>query len=126
MARTDMDAALRLMFEPPAEDLTVEFQGGEPLLAFDLVRYGVEQSRELNRSRHKRLQFVLCTNLVAVDDDILSFCLEHDIVLSTSLDGPAAIHNAKVVVHTNAIRGGHAESGGELFQIVVQALMRVE
>src|SRR3546814_5409639 len=42
----------------------------------------------------KRVSFVTTTNLALIDDDILGFCKDHGILLSTSLDGPADLHNA--------------------------------
>lgn len=45
-------AVLR-MFESPAENLTVEFQGGEPLLAYDVLKYIVELCIELNITEQK-------------------------------------------------------------------------
>lgn len=42
----------------------------------------------------KRVSFVITTNLALIDDAILGFCKEHGILLSTSLDGPADLHNA--------------------------------
>jgi sulfatase maturation enzyme AslB (radical SAM superfamily) len=38
----DLERSLDLIFRSPAPELTIEFQGGEPLLAFDRVRQGVE------------------------------------------------------------------------------------
>jgi His-Xaa-Ser system radical SAM maturase HxsB len=82
------------LFRTASEDVTVEFQGGEPLLAFDKVEYAVNKILELNQLFNKRIQFVICCNLTVINDDILSFCKQHEILLSTSLDGPAFIHNA--------------------------------
>jgi sulfatase maturation enzyme AslB (radical SAM superfamily) len=41
------EKALKLMMRVPAKDLTLEFQGGEPLLAFDTIKYTVGRAREL-------------------------------------------------------------------------------
>ena len=47
--------ALEVMFRSPSPDLKVEFQGGEPLLNFDLVRYIVEEAKEMNLQHDRRL-----------------------------------------------------------------------
>lgn len=94
MSEVDIDAALDLIFASPSTDLTIEFQGGEPLAAFDQVRYAVEVARARNDSAGKRLRFVICTNLSLLTDEVLAFCKQHDVYISTSLDGPAALHES--------------------------------
>ena len=93
MSRQHLDMAIEHMFRSPSPDLTMEFQGGEPLLAFELIRYGVLSAQDMNKRYRKNLSFVICTNLLMVDDQILSFCKEHEILLSTSLDGPDQLHD---------------------------------
>src|SRR5205823_6837574 len=41
----------------------------------------------------KRIDFVIASNLALLTDDHLAFCKAHDVLLSTSLDGPADLHN---------------------------------
>jgi His-Xaa-Ser system radical SAM maturase HxsB len=87
------DRAISLMFRSPSDALKVEFQGGEPLLNFDLIRKIVlEIDRQNGGERH--IDFVIATNLSQLTDEILAFCAEHQISLSTSLDGPEALHNS--------------------------------
>lgn len=84
---------LELAFRSPSPLLKIEFQGGEPLLNFELVREVVVEAKRINASHGKQLAFVIATNLALLDDDVLAFCAEHDVHLSTSLDGPAELHN---------------------------------
>jgi uncharacterized protein len=97
--------ALDLVFRAPAPNLKVEFQGGEPLLNFDIIRLVVEEAARRNdllpQERRKNIEFVITTNLSMINDEILAFCKAHRIYISTSLDGPAFIHNA------NRPRPGH-------------------
>lgn len=90
----DLKAAIHLMFRSPSLSLTMEFQGGEPLLAFDRVKFAVEYALELNKQFNKTLNFVICTNATVFTREILSFCREYDVLISTSLDGPEFLHNA--------------------------------
>jgi His-Xaa-Ser system radical SAM maturase HxsB len=85
--------SLDLVFRSPAPQISIEFQGGEPLLNFDMIRFVVEEARRRNDVAGKEIQFVITTNLALVTDEILAFCLEHKILVSTSLDGPAYVHN---------------------------------
>ncbi len=76
-ARFDMspdtaDRALDLMFRSPARHLTLEFQGGEPLLNFDLIRYIVTEAKERAAKTEKNLDIVVATNLALVTDEIPS------------------------------------------------------
>jgi sulfatase maturation enzyme AslB (radical SAM superfamily) len=46
MTNETADRAVDFMFKSPSSHLKLEFQGGEPLLNFDMVRYIVERTRE--------------------------------------------------------------------------------
>jgi uncharacterized protein len=58
------------------------------------VRFITETVKDRNRSVGKEIAFVIATNLAPLTDEHLSFCREHDVLISTSLDGPEALHNA--------------------------------
>ena len=88
------DKALALVFRSPSRGIKIEFQGGEPLLNFSLIRHVVERAEAWNLAERRDLQFVIATNLALVTDEILEFCRDHDILISTSLDGPSDLHNA--------------------------------
>jgi His-Xaa-Ser system radical SAM maturase HxsB len=85
--------ALDLVFRSPSPALKIEFQGGEPLLNFPLIREVVEAAKARNRVAQRVLQFVITTNLALLSDEVLEFCKAHDVLISTSLDGPADLHN---------------------------------
>lgn len=87
------DKALDLVFRSPSPVLKIEFQGGESMLNFDLVRHVVERAEAMNAGS-RRLEFVIATNLAVATDEILEYCRDHQILISTSLDGPADLHNA--------------------------------
>jgi His-Xaa-Ser system radical SAM maturase HxsB len=93
MSTATADKALGLVFRSPSSSIKIEFQGGEPMLNFELVQYIVERAEAINRTEHRDLQFVIATNLAMVTDDILTFCKDHEILISTSLDGPPDLHN---------------------------------
>lgn len=87
------EAALGHVFSSPSRQIKIEFQGGEPLLNFELVRWIVLRAEELNMVEERDLAFVITTNLALIDDDVLDFCLDHGIGISTSIDGPRELHN---------------------------------
>jgi uncharacterized protein len=85
--------SVELMMQFPSKSITVEFQGGETLLAFDVVKEIVNYTNELNQIKNKNITFVLATSLVNITDNQLYFIKEKNIHLSTSLDGPEDLHN---------------------------------
>jgi His-Xaa-Ser system radical SAM maturase HxsB len=91
MSRETADRAIALMLESPSRQLKIEFQGGEPLLNFDLIRYIVSEVERLADGR--AVQFVIASNLSPLTDEILGLAAAHKIFFSTSLDGPADLHN---------------------------------
>lgn len=88
------EKALALVFRSPSPAIKIEFQGGEPLLNFPLIKHIVERAESINVAERRDLQFVIATNLALINDDILDFCRNHDVLISTSLDGPSDLHNA--------------------------------
>ncbi len=95
----DMDTAtakkiVDMIFQSPAHNIKIEFQGGEPLLNWDTLKHTVLYAKDKALSVPKDVSFVLCTNLIAITEEQLRFCKEHNICISTSMDGPAHIHDA--------------------------------
>ncbi|SLM48459.1 Radical SAM protein [Nitrospira japonica] len=86
-------AALALALRSPSTHIKIEFQGGEPLLNFPLIQTLVLEAKERNRVLKKELAFVIATNLALITEEMLTFCRDHSILISTSLDGPRDLHN---------------------------------
>jgi uncharacterized protein len=84
---------LRVALSAPPQSIKIEFQGGEPLLNFDLIRNIVVEAEHRSVAAGKTVTFVITTNLALLTDDVLEFCRDHSILISTSLDGPADLHN---------------------------------
>lgn len=82
-----------VIFETPSPIVKIEFQGGESLLNFEVVKEIVKYAEQLNKKKNKQLGFVLCTNLTLIDKEPLQFLKEQNILVSTSLDGPHEVHN---------------------------------
>ncbi len=93
MKAEHLDKGIEHMINSPSQNLTMEFQGGEPFLAFNLIEYGVAQAKKRAQKSNKNISFVICSNLALITEEQLFFCKEHDILLSTSLDGPGFLHN---------------------------------
>jgi len=81
------------IFESPSPNIKIEFQGGEPLLNFGIIKYIIEKAEWINLLKKKNLEFVICTNLTSIDDKMLKWLKGHRIYISTSIDGPKELHN---------------------------------
>lgn len=93
MSEEAMQCSVDLMLQSPAKSVTMEFQGGEPLLNFELLQKAVLYAKEKNATIGKNINYVVCTNLAPLDDKHLDFFKEHGVSISTSLDGPEFLHN---------------------------------
>jgi len=82
-----------MIFQSPSPEIKIEFQGGEPLLNWDAIKSTIVYAEEKNQSYGKKLEFVICTNLTTIDEEKLHYIKEHNVNLSTSLDGPRFVHD---------------------------------
>jgi His-Xaa-Ser system radical SAM maturase HxsB len=83
---------LQYLFDVRNKSVTLEFQGGEPLLNWPVVKFMTEHARKFN-TLGKNLNIVLVTNLLLMDDEKMRFLIEHNVDVCTSLDGPADVHD---------------------------------
>lgn len=94
MSKETMAKSVELMFHSPSDSITMEFQGGEPSLVPDLIEYGIQLAEEKNKTAQKEIHYVLCTNSIHLTERMLEICKKYSVVISTSLDGPAFLHNS--------------------------------
>jgi uncharacterized protein len=106
--------ALEATFRSPSSQIKIEFQGGEPLLNFGLVKTVVEEAERINEVECRDISFVIATNLALLDDEVLDYCDAHGIYISTSLDGPADLHNKN-----------RPRPGGDSWERAVEGIRRV-
>lgn len=114
MSPETAERSLDLVFQSPSPQIKIEFQGGEPLLNFKLIRQIVESAKKRNELARRDLEFVIATNLAVLSDEVLEFCRIHDIHISTSLDGPADLHNKN-----------RPRPGGDSYERAVAGIERV-
>ena len=93
------------IFSSPSKTITIEFQGGEPLLNWPIVKFIIEYAKEKNLGAKKNLIITLVSNLSLLDEDKYSFFKKHNVSISTSFDGPELIHNTnRVWLKNNSYR----------------------
>ena len=69
----------------------IGFYGGEPLIAFDVVKDCILYVEKKYYGR--RCTFSMTTNATLLDDEKSAFLEEHNVTLMISIDGPKEIHN---------------------------------
>jgi uncharacterized protein len=107
--------ALDIAFESPSGRIKIEFQGGEPLLNFPLISSIVLAAKEKATTVGRKVDFVIASNLALLNDAVLAFCKANDVLLSTSLDGPADIHNRN-----------RPRPGGNSHELATQGIRRAQ
>ena len=91
MSEEVADRAVDVALQSPARCLTFEFQGGEPLLNFAIIKHIVSYA-ESHKGMHD-IEYSIVSNLTLLDDEIIDFFAEHDVNVSTSVDGPKRLHD---------------------------------
>jgi uncharacterized protein len=81
------------IFQTTNPNITIEFQGGEPLVNFEVVKHIVDYALEANKKAGKQLEFTMVSNLSLMDDDKLAWLVRHKVQICTSIDGPAHLHD---------------------------------
>jgi His-Xaa-Ser system radical SAM maturase HxsB len=89
-ARRAVDAALSSV----SPSITLEFQGGEALLNWPVLKRAADYAIAANRKAGKDLAITVVTNLAAMDGKKMEFIVSRGISVCTSLDGPADLHEA--------------------------------
>jgi len=82
---------LKYLFEVRTPTVTLELQGGEPLLNWKTVVFLVEHARKFNKN--KDLQLALVSNCVLLDEAKMKFLADSNVSLCCSLDGPQGLHD---------------------------------
>jgi uncharacterized protein len=113
MSQETATRSLDLVFRSPADEIKIEFQGGEPLLNFDRIVQIIEEAEIRGLESEKRIEFVVTTNLALITSEMLEYFREHGVLISTSLDGPEIIHNAN-----------RPRPGNNSYQLTIQNIQR--
>jgi len=91
------ESAVDFALKSESDDLMFEFQGGEPLANFNILKHIVEYANEKNKRLHKRITYNLVSNLTIITVDMIKFLVDNKVVICTSIDGPEMIHNSNRV-----------------------------
>ena len=89
-ARLAVDHAMKT----PSPYLCFEYQGGEPTVNWDVLKFCVEYSRERNKQERKTLDQSVVTNMTYMNEERANWLIDNNVLVCTSLDGPEHVHNA--------------------------------
>ena len=92
MTKEIAEKSVDISLQSPAHYLSFEFQGGEPLLNFEIIKHIVFYAEE-HKGNHE-INYNVVTNLTALTDEMADFFCEYNFGVSTSIDGPEFIHNS--------------------------------
>ena len=84
---------LDYIFKRGNKALSIELQGGEPLINWETAKFVISQARELNKIEGKDLRISLVSNLSLLDGKKVDFLVKNKVGVCTSLDGPKEIHD---------------------------------
>jgi His-Xaa-Ser system radical SAM maturase HxsB len=89
VARKSVDFALK----STNPGITIEFQGGEPLLNWDTLKDSVLYARRRAKELGREVRLALVSNFSLMTEEKARFLVENEVSVCTSLDGPADLHN---------------------------------
>jgi His-Xaa-Ser system radical SAM maturase HxsB len=93
MSLEQVEKSCDYVFQSSSQTITVEFQGGDPLLRYDLVRHAIERVSKQNEIDRRNVRFVIASTLHQLTEEMLVDLSGYPVVFSTSIDGPAELHN---------------------------------
>ncbi len=93
MTRETADRVLDFVFSVKNERIVLEFQGGEPLLNFPVLRHMVKKALRLNRRAGKKLHFSVVTNLQGMNRARLDFLARNKFAVCASFDAVGPVHD---------------------------------
>ena len=78
-----------------ANEISIEFQGGEPLTNFEIIKYIVEYSKSVNGklNEKKNITYNIVSNLSLLNEEMIDFISTNDIYVCTSIDGNRKLQN---------------------------------
>jgi uncharacterized protein len=92
MSPETAEKVVDLMLQSTSPSVTLEFQGGEPLVNFPVMKHVIEYALQKNRAYGKELGFTMVSNLALMDEEKLAYLVDHKVQICTSIDGPEALH----------------------------------
>lgn len=94
----------------------LDFFGGEPLLAFPMIKRGVEYLKGILGEGGPHVNVTITSNGTVLTDKILDFLLQHNVFLQFSIDGAENSHD-RFRPFKNSAKGSHNKILNNLHRI---------
>lgn len=91
MTKETAKRAVEIAMDSPSKCLTFEFQGGEPLTNYEIIKYIIEYSKSINKD--KQIEYNLVSNLTLLTDEMIEFFIKNEVSICTSIDGNKELQN---------------------------------
>lgn len=105
---------INFFMEHSRNKVIIGFYGGEPLLAFDLIKKIVQYIHSTFPER--KVEYSITTNGTLLNNEIIEFFIREKFQMTLSIDGPKEIHD----------KNRHFQSGRGSFDVIVQKLTKLE
>jgi len=94
ISEEDLKKSVDLLVASKEDELKFEFFGGEPLmLPFSVMKNAIVYGDKKAQKNGKRIEFMVTTNGLLLDEKKISFFKEHEVTLIISLDGHEGSQN---------------------------------
>lgn len=103
-----------LIFQSPNPFLAIEFQGGEPLFNWPVVKFIIDYVLKKNKQEKRDLELRLVSNFTLLDEERKNYLFKKGVIFCSSLDGPEKLHNKNRIW-----------AGGNSYQTTVKGLKKL-
>lgn len=87
------EKSVDLALQSTSRFITIEFQGGEPLVNFPVVQHTIEYAQKRAAELGKVIEFTMVSNMALMSEEKLDYLLEKRVQMCTSIDGPQHLHD---------------------------------
>ncbi len=81
------------IFQTTSHFVAIEFQGGEPLVNWDIIKFIIEYAKKKNKQAKKDLQLRLVSNFSLMTEEKFQYLIKNKVSFCISIDGPEKVHN---------------------------------
>ncbi len=81
------------IFQTTSKFVAIEFQGGEPMVNWIIIKYIVKEAKKKAKAVNKELELRLVSNFSLMTDEKFDYLIKNNVAMCTSLDGPKELHN---------------------------------
>ncbi|MBB6696327.1 thioether cross-link-forming SCIFF peptide maturase [Clostridium algidicarnis] len=78
----------------PRKNIEVDLFGGEPLMAFEIIKEIVAYAREQEKIYNKNIRFTMTTNATLLNDEIIEYLDKNMVNIILSIDGRESVNDA--------------------------------